>query len=107
MNTTINQKSVTLTAEEFRTLYNISERMDNVEDDIAKADAIADMFTEALERGLEHGIQPAKPDVTLNVARAIFDYSRRAINTMLDANEDLSDLYTTKRCALEGGEDNE
>ena len=107
MNTTINQKSVTFTAEEFRTLFDISERMDDVEDNIAKADAIADIFTEALERDLEYGVQPAKPDVTLNVARVIFDYSRRAINTMLDANEDLSDLYSAKRCSLEGGADDE
>ena len=107
MNTTINQKSVTFTAQDMHNLFNISENMNSAEDDMAKADAIADIFTEALERGLEHGTPPAKPDVTLHVARAIFDYSRRAINTMVDANEHLNDLYSAKYPSYMGGAENE
>ena len=103
----INQKSVTLTAEEFHTLYNISESMDSAEDDVAKADAVANIFTDALEYSLEYGVMPAKRDVTLNVARVIFDYSRRAINTMMEANKHLGELYSAKRQSLEWGDGDE
>ena len=92
-----NLKEVPFTAEDMRNLYLIIEDMTNAEDDVAKYDAIADMFSDAMAYNLDNQMKPSKDDVVLHIASVMFDYSRRAITAISEANKKLGKLYETKR----------
>ena len=96
MNTTIKQKSVTLTPDDIHTLFNISEDIDNIHDDIAKCDAIADIFTEATAR-LDAMGQLPREGTMQGVANVICDYSSKANTAIGDAHRRLHEFYTQKR----------
>ena len=96
MNTTIKQKSVTLTPDDIHTLYHIGEDMDDIKDDMFKCDAIADIFSEATARLDETGQLP-RQGVFQGVADVICDYSRKATDAMEDTYRRFHDFYTQKR----------
>ena len=100
-------KEVPFTAEDMRNLYQISEAMINAEDEVAKYDAIADVFSDAMAYNAANHTEPSQNDIMLNIALVMFNYSRRAIKAISEANKKLGILYKTKRQLSEGGFDNE
>lgn len=92
----IKQKSVILTPDDIHTLFHISEDIGNIHDDIAKCDAIADIFTEATARLDETGQIP-RDGVIQGVANVISDYSYKANTAIGDAHRRLHEFYTQKR----------
>ena len=90
------QKSVTFTSDDLHTLFEIGEDLDSIHDNIIKCDAIADIFTEAIARFSETGQSP-KEGVIQSVVNVIFDYSRKATDTIENTCKRFSQLYTQKR----------
>ena len=87
----------TLSKEDIHTLFEISEQMDKIQDNADKAEAVSDIFTEALERMNNCGSMPTSDKIILNVARVMYDYSSKVAEDIEDLHEHFRNFYRGKQ----------
>lgn len=100
--------SVTFTSNDICRLQDVGEGIDNMQENIAKCEAVASIFTEALERCDECGTEFCG-NILIGVANVLLDYSQKASEIGDKTRQQLSDLYSVKRdkSYVEGGDGNE
>lgn len=85
-----NGKTILITEQDFRTLFNIHERADELEDIASKCDSVTNVLSEALERMYACGTEPMDDRTIIDVVDVIYEYSSRTKYGIRQLEDNLS-----------------
>ncbi len=90
------QRPVMFTPDDIHQLWNVGEGIDDTQENIAKCEAVASIFSEALERCEEYGTK-FYSSILIGVANVLLDYSQKASSIVDKTRRQFGDLYNIKR----------
>lgn len=96
------KKSVTFSPDDIHIMFEISEDLSGIRDNIEKYNAITDVFTEALESCKEKETSISN-EILFGVAATLRDYSMKTVSEMSETCNKYSDLFSKKRDLCLGG----
>ena len=86
----------TLTKEDEQVLFKMSEQMDEIQDNADKAEAVSDIFTDAMEGLRCCGSICASAKTIISIAKVIHDYDSKVAEGMEDLHERFRNFYQGK-----------